>query len=101
MGWIAEPGHEGFVVGYVHAADDRDGRGTVLLRELAAPDDRTVRMDLRAVSAGCECGWRSPVRPAQFAQWHPFIVVAPDALGAALCQLWRAHAAADGKGVEP
>lgn len=100
MGWLRDeaPGHEGFVVAYVN----RDGcdDGSLLVRELLYPSDATGRSDIQAISAGCECGWRSSHRlRTSRSDWHwfPYTAAVSDADEGWACALWSAHVKADAR----
>lgn len=91
MGWQDEDhgDHEGGLIGYVA----RDGcvPDAGVYRELAYPRDDGDR-PVVCITAGCDCGWRSPRWvPRQPATWAPFMVQASDADQERGRALWRRH----------
>jgi hypothetical protein len=74
MGWFYEEhaAHGGYVVGFV--ARDGCAADAGLYRELGYPRDDGTRQ-VECLSAGCDCGWRSPRwAPQRPARWSPFSV---------------------------
>jgi hypothetical protein len=94
MGWQSSdaPGHEGFLVGLVQDAAERDG-----WRELRSPGDDADRENVERFQVGCTCGWRSPrFRAPPGTSWWPFTLELPelheplrDVAGDLWCQHWR------------
>ena len=75
----SHPDHEGYAIGYV---ERENCPGSGLYRELAYPDDDQPR-PVALISAGCDCGWRSPrFKPstmgARVSDWGPFSVNTTD-----------------------
>lgn len=84
------PGHEGYAIGFVTREGCPPDSG--LYRELEYPRDRDPAWPL-LISAGCECGWRSPRwKPLPGTTWSPFTVDVQDADDARVRRLWAAHA---------
>lgn len=83
-------GHEGYAVGFV----TKDGfpKSAHQLRELSYPTDDGAR-DVEMVSAGCDCGWRSPRwPPAAATRWTPYIVLTAPDDDERVHELWYQHA---------
>jgi hypothetical protein len=96
MGWFHEEhaAHEGYVVGFV--ARDGCAADSGLYRELGYPRDDDTRQVVECLSAGCDCGWRSPRwAPQRPAQWWPFSVAVCEADKERAHQLWRRHVELD------
>jgi hypothetical protein len=100
MGWLSDdPLHEGYLIGFVERAGVTPGGG--LLRECAYPQDGE-RLQLVAVAAGCDCGWRSPRwMPARPALWLPYAVEASPDEEERGRAAWRQHLEHEGIGRSP
>lgn len=91
MGYFRDshPGHEGYAIGHVVRPGCTPDSG--LYRELGYPDDATDRR-VELISAGCECGWRSPrFRPEKPTDWSPFVVHTTERDDKRVEELWVGH----------
>jgi hypothetical protein len=103
MGWTSEdPKHEGYLIGFVEREGVTPGPGADgLLRECSYPKDDHPRR-LVAISAGCDCGWRSPRwLPSEPAEWLPHMVEAAVEEEERGRRAWHRHLEQEGAGGSP
>ena len=101
MGFVSNnPGHEGYPVAFVHRLNKDGSECRGLYRELGYPLDDEIRDDIAVISAGCECGWRSPHwRPSAWwegekrhtPRWYPCSASISERDEDRVRELWREH----------